>query len=117
MSGPLDHTTNYPLRGGKHTFWEGGVRVEAFVSGPLIPVGLRGSVWTGLAHSSDWYKTLVEGVAGLTIPENTGPRAPDGFNLWGAICNNHTSPREEVVHQVCCPSLPCSGARRVTEHD
>ena len=44
---------------GKHTFLEGGVRVMAFISGPQIPPGRRGTRWTGMAASADWYKTIV----------------------------------------------------------
>eukprot|EP00051_Salpingoeca_urceolata_P027960 m.484210 g.484210 ORF g.484210 m.484210 type:complete len:546 (+) comp23251_c0_seq1:88-1725(+) len=98
--GPLDHSTNAPFRGGKHTFWEGGVRVASFISGPVLPPSARGTIYSGMAHSSDWYVTLVEGLAGGTIPEDTGPNKPDGFNLWPAIVANATSPRHEVVHQV-----------------
>ena len=36
--GPLDHATNAPLRGGKHTMWEGGLKVTAWVYSPLFPV-------------------------------------------------------------------------------
>ena len=86
----LDHGYNHPLRGGKHTFFEGGVRVACFISSPLIPEARRGTVWTGMAHSSDWYRTVFEGMAGGTLPTDsngtaTGPRAPDGFNLW-CVC-------------------------------
>eukprot|EP00041_Stephanoeca_diplocostata_P009626 m.149543 g.149543 ORF g.149543 m.149543 type:complete len:557 (-) comp17821_c0_seq1:310-1980(-) len=98
--GPLDHATNFPLRGGKHTFWNGGVRVTGLISGPLVPVERRGTEWHGLAHSSDWYHTVVEGMAGGNVPEDTGPRPPDGFNLWPAIALDSHSPRTEVVHQV-----------------
>ena len=101
--GPLDHTTNWPLRGGKHTFWDGGVRVVAFVSGGLLPESRRGTVWTGMAHSSDWYSTLFEGVAGGTLPDGpnaTGPMPPDSFNLWEAIHEGTASPRTEVIHEV-----------------
>ena len=104
--GPLDHATNAPLRGGKHTFFEGGVRVMAFMSGGWLPQGLRGKRWTGMSHASDWYFTLVEGVAGGKVPANTGPRAPDGHNLWPALLDaakgntSDWSPRNEVVHQV-----------------
>ena len=102
--GPLGHSNNYPLRGGKGSLWEGGVRVEAWVRSPLIPAHRRGAVWPGLAHSSDWYVTLVEGVAGAakgTSEHATGPRAPDGKNLWPALIgSNLTSPRVEVVHRV-----------------
>ena len=58
--GPLDHCTNEPLRGGKHTFLEGGVRVMSFVSGPLVPPARRGMRWSGMAASADWYKTITE---------------------------------------------------------
>ena len=60
-----------PLRGGKHAFFE----VTSFVSGPLIPADRRGTVWSGMAASADWHKTITEGVAGGTVPDNTGRRS------------------------------------------
>jgi len=98
--GPLGHALNAPLRGGKHSYWEGGIRVEAFVYSELLPTEVQGTLWNGLAHSSDWYVTMVEGIAGLTIPGNTGPRAPDGFNLWPSLRSGGDSPRKEVITQV-----------------
>ena len=49
---------NYPLRGGKYTNWEGGVRVASFIAGGLVPRALRGVPVTGLMHIADWYATL-----------------------------------------------------------
>jgi arylsulfatase A-like enzyme len=98
--GPLPHSTNAPYRGGKHTLWDGGLRVVGWVSGPLVPAARHGAKWGGLAHSSDWYASLVEGVAGGTLPAHTGPRAPDIHNLWPALLSGGASPRTEVAHQV-----------------
>jgi hypothetical protein len=79
-SGPLDHTTNWPLKGGKHTFWDGGVRVVAGVGGGLVPAKRRGSTWAGLAHSADWFRTVAEGLAKATFAKNaTGPIDDDSF--------------------------------------
>lgn len=102
--GPLDHTTNYPLRGGKHTFWDGGVRVVAALGGGLVPPDRRGKTWPGLAHSADWFRTVAEGLAGAAIAKNaTGPIDDDSFDLWGAVLGGRASPRNEVVHQVVSP--------------
>eukprot|EP00730_Choanoeca_flexa_P008071 TRINITY_DN12435_c0_g2_i1.p2 TRINITY_DN12435_c0_g2~~TRINITY_DN12435_c0_g2_i1.p2 ORF type:complete len:543 (+),score=100.69 TRINITY_DN12435_c0_g2_i1:106-1629(+) len=98
--GPLDHCTNYPYRGGKHTFWEGGVRVVSYISGGAVPEERRGTKFEGLLHSSDWYRTVFEGIAGGSLPNHTGYMPPDGVNAWQAIMTNGTSPRTEVVHQV-----------------
>ena len=100
--GPLSHSNNFPLRGGKGSLWEGGVRVEAWVHSPLLPEERRGTVWPGLAHSSDWYVTIVEGIVGASgAAASTGPRAPDGRNLWPALMGaNLTSPRTEIIHRV-----------------
>ena len=42
--GPLDHATSAPFKGGKHTLWDGGVRVTAWIYSALIPPVRRGSV-------------------------------------------------------------------------
>mgnify|MGYP006078772707 FL=1 len=95
----LDHGYNWPLRGGKHTFWEGGVRVSSFLTSPLLPASIQGTKFNGMAHSSDWYVTLVEGLAGGNV-SNSGERPSDGHNLWPAMLSGSASPRREVVHQV-----------------
>ena len=107
--GPLDHCTNEPLRGGKHTFFEGGVRVMSFVSGPMIPPARQGTRWSGMAASADWYRTITEGIAGGTLPKNTGYRPPDALNLWPAIMDGSAGPRTEVVH----PRVRDDGAQHV----
>lgn len=98
--GPLPHTYNWPLRGGKHTYWEGGIRGEAFIHSELLPEKVRGKSWDGLVHTSDWYTTFVTGLAGTPLPSNTGPRPVDGVNIWPALISGGTSPRTEVISQV-----------------
>lgn len=49
---------NYPLRGGKHTAFEGGVRCIEFVAGGFLPPALYGPVNHANIHVADWYATL-----------------------------------------------------------
>lgn len=49
---------NFPLRGGKIGLMEGGIRLNAFISGGLVPVSLRGSTNEGWMHLEDWYTTF-----------------------------------------------------------
>lgn len=46
---------NYPLRGGKQTDFEGGVRAVAFVNGGYLPRHRRGDKEEGIMHIADWY--------------------------------------------------------------
>ena len=54
------------------------------------------------AGVQDWYVTVIEGLAGGTIPAlPSGVRPTDGHNLWPALLGqNLTSPRTEVIHAV-----------------
>ena len=56
-NGGTDLGSNWPLRGGKHSNWEGGMRVAAFVSGGLVPAQLRGTESHLVMHVADWYTT------------------------------------------------------------
>ena len=44
--------------GGKTSNFQGGIRVNAFVSGGLIPPHMRGSKLSGLSTVWDWYATF-----------------------------------------------------------
>eukprot|EP00939_MAST-03C_sp_MAST-3C-sp1_P004453 g4453.t1 len=57
---------NWPLRGGKHSVWEGGVRATAFVSGRGVAEKLKGGTFDGLMHGADWFPTLAD-VAGFDL--------------------------------------------------
>ena len=46
-----------PLRAGKKTEFEGGVRINAFLSGGFVPAALRGQRRNGYLHVCDWCAT------------------------------------------------------------
>jgi len=91
---------NFPLRGGKMSNWEGGVRVNAFASGGFIPTERRGTVETGYITGWDWYATFCQ-LAGVD-PEDTKAKAAglppiDSKDMWPLLSGqNSTSPRTEI---------------------
>lgn len=58
--------SNRPLKGGKLSDWEGGVRVNAFVSGGALPESQRGIKLQDYVHMADWYATLCR-IAGVDV--------------------------------------------------
>ncbi|CAM9815485.1 unnamed protein product [Pylaiella littoralis] len=75
--------SNYPLRGIKHSYWEGGVKVPAFVySRSHIPREVRGTEYRGLMHVTDWIPT-VAAAAEIELSGSHGDL--DGVNHWGHI--------------------------------
>eukprot|EP00038_Savillea_parva_P026165 m.51896 g.51896 ORF g.51896 m.51896 type:complete len:729 (+) comp7340_c0_seq1:112-2298(+) len=91
---------NYPLRGNKATSWEGGVRGVGWVGGGHPAVN-RGIVSNAMIHVSDWYPTIVQGIAKLevNIPADGTP-ALDGVNAWPSITTNAPSGRSEMLLQL-----------------
>ena len=99
---------NYPLRGGKTSSFEGGVRASAFVSGGYVPKAARGSVHNGLLHVADWYATF-SALVGVD-PADTSQAVSDGtvpgvdsIDQWASIItpNATTSARAEVPLAFC----------------
>ena len=76
---------NHPLRGGKTSNFEGGIHVNAWVSGGALPSGMRGSKLTGLGALWDVYATFAA-LAGADPFDHraaaAGLPAVDSINLW-----------------------------------
>jgi len=89
--------SNYPLRGGKYTSWEGGIRATAFVSGGLLPKAMRGKNISAPIHICDWYATF-SGLAGID-PSDDHPGVPsiDSLDQWAVVSGKTKQPvRTEV---------------------
>ncbi|CAE7482551.1 ARSB [Symbiodinium microadriaticum] len=97
--------SNFPLRGGKCSIWEGGTRGTAMVYAPAVMT--EGFTYSGLVHAADWLPSLVEGVAmqdAAKIP--AGATLPlDGLNLWHALVANKTSPRRDLYYGITDQSV------------
>mmetsp|Transcript_125716 Transcript_125716/g.367326 ORF Transcript_125716/g.367326 Transcript_125716/m.367326 type:complete len:626 (-) Transcript_125716:132-2009(-) len=92
--------SNWPLRGGKASNWEGGIRVNAFVSGGFLPPKARGRRLTGLAALWDWYGTFASlaGVSSLDHRASVAGLPPvDSVDLWPYIAGDVVaSPRTSI---------------------
>jgi arylsulfatase A-like enzyme len=88
---PGQVTSNGPLRAGKGTLYEGGVRTCAFVTweGRIRP----GSTVRTPLHAVDWYPTLL-GLAGASGEQ----KLPiDGLDAWPAIVAGAALPDRDIV--------------------
>lgn len=97
---PGKATMNTPLRAGKGTLYEGGIRVCSFAAWPgKIPAGV--SIDEPL-HAVDWYPTLVK----LTGAAASQKHAPDGLDIWPVLTQGAKSPHDALL-------IPGSSPRRM----
>lgn len=93
---------NGPLRAGKGTVYEGGVRVPACAvwDGRIKP----GAVIKQPIHIADWYPTLLT-LAGASLKQNL---PLDGVDLWPTLTAGKASRRTGILHN----TTPAGGALR-----
>ncbi|CAM9812549.1 unnamed protein product [Ectocarpus sp. 4 AP-2014] len=93
--------SNYPLRGIKHSYWEGGTKVPSFVySKSHIPEERWGTEYDGLMHVTDWLPTIA-GAAEIDLDGGAGPF--DGVDQWPLITSvaaeaEFGSARDEMMY-------------------
>jgi arylsulfatase A-like enzyme len=100
---PGEVTYNGPLRAGKGSLYEGGVRTCAFATWENhIKPGIQVDA---LSHMIDWYPTLLK-LTGASLKQ----KLPlDGKDIWPCITKGQPSPHDEILFN----STPDSGAIRV----
>eukprot|EP00116_Pleurobrachia_bachei_P007432 sb/3467694/ len=78
--------SNFPLRGGKRSVFEGGIRLVSFVHGPGL-IRNPGRISSDMVHLVDWYPTFEDIVREYytthTDPPVTSPK--DGISFWRVL--------------------------------
>ena len=83
---------NWPLRGMKKSFFEGGVRTPAFLAGGALPLYNRGSTLQGYIHLADWFATLRE------IASSPHHSPEGGLSMAAYIAGREAeSPRKSMI--------------------
>lgn len=83
-------TMNTPLRAGKGTIYEGGIRVCSFANWPgHIPV----TTVKEPIHAVDWYPTLLK-LAGASPEQKL---KPDGLDIWPVLTSGAKSPHDAIL--------------------
>ena len=98
---------NWPLRGGKHSLYEGGTRAVAFIHGKGIR---QNTPYPHLMHVVDWFATLAD-VAGYNL---TKTLPLDSISHWrqlsAASVHREIGPRSAMVYGIV-PSQSGPGIR------
>jgi arylsulfatase A-like enzyme len=94
--------SNGPLRAGKSTLYEGGVRVAAFATweGHIR----AGTIVNAPLHMVDWYPTLLQ-LAGASSKQKI---EIDGRDIWPCLTRGKKSPHSEILLN----ATPAEGAIR-----
>ena len=94
---------NYPYRGNKKSFFEGGIKTIALVSGGYVDEYQRGTKRDEFMHASDWTPTLMS-IAGIDSEfeydnhEYMSKYPLDGYDLsqWLLHGDKNSNPRDNV---------------------
>jgi len=99
VGGDAIGSSNYPLKGGKHSSWEGGTRGTAFIwaSENIMPDERRGSSFSGLMHGVDWLPTFCEAATlNCSAKYNLSTGAViDGISQWNAMLDPSVGQKRE----------------------
>ena len=88
-NGAMQAGSSLPLRGAKHSIYEGGVRLPTVIHWPKGGLA-GGKTWDGLCGALDMFPTLMA----MTDSKLPVTRPLDGKNIWPALRDNTASPVE-----------------------
>lgn len=117
----LQAGSNYPLRGGKRSIFEGGIKSVAFIHSPLITSPRRKT--NKLIHVTDWFPTF-EDIASDGFRKKpkfaSRRRNPiDGISAWSTLRTGGPGMREKFIINIdnfgripCGPWTPFRAVRK-----
>ena len=91
--------SNYPLRSGKTTLFEGGIRTPAFIAGPFVK-HLAGKEVNGLFHVSDWMPTITSFINKRTGRSFRLRKDIDGVDNYNMAFQGGKTARKEILLQI-----------------